>query len=110
VEDRHWDIGADIASGLGYDEEAKIIKVHMRYSCDPNKPEITETDIICLSDKMVKEDEFVGLDDRMQYVLDKFQGNQEAIERISERIKDNRAFIGRIERIIGTSIDSLMRR
>lgn len=109
VEDKHWDIGADIASELGYDQEAAIIKVHMHYNCDPNKREITETDIICLADRMVKEDEFVGLDDRMQYVLDKFQGNQEAIERISERIKDNRAFIRRIERIIGASIDSLMR-
>lgn len=108
VEDKHWDVGADIASGLGYDQEAAIIKVHMHYNCDPNKRDITETDIICLADRMVKEDEFVGLDNRMQYILDKFQGNQEAIERISERIKDNRSFIARIERIIGTSIESLM--
>jgi HD superfamily phosphodiesterase len=109
VEDKHWDVGADIASELGYEQEAAIIKVHMHYNCDPDKREITETDIICLADRMVKEDEFVGLDDRMQYVLEKFQGDPEAVERISERIKDNRAFIGRIERIIGTSIDSLMR-
>jgi len=50
----------------------------------------------------------VGLDNRMKYILDKFKGNQEAIERISEKIKDNKAMILRIERIIGTSIDSLM--
>lgn len=110
VEDKHWDVGAVIASDLGYDQEAAIIKVHMHYSCDPNKRDITETDIICLADRMVKEDEFVGLDDRMQYVLDKFQGDQEATERVNERIKDNRVFIGRIEKIIGRSIESLMHR
>jgi HD superfamily phosphodiesterase len=108
VEDKHWEIGADIASGLGYGEEADIIRVHMFYNCDPKKEVITETDILCLSDRMVKEDEYVGLDSRMRYVLDKFKDNQEAVERISERIKDNRAMIRRIERIIGRSIDSLI--
>jgi len=108
VEDKHWEVGADIASGLGYEEEAEIIRVHMFYNCDPKKKEINETDILCLSDRMVKEDEYVGLDSRMQYVLDKFKGNQEAVERISERIKDNRAMIRRIERIIGRTIESLI--
>ena len=32
VEDRHWDVGADLMDKLGYHEEAKIIKVHMTYS------------------------------------------------------------------------------
>ena len=108
VEDKHWEVGADITAGLGYDEEADIIRVHMFYSCDPKKEEITETDILCLSDRMVKEDEYVGLDSRMQYILDKFKGNQEAVERISSKIKDNRAMIRKIEGIIGRSIDSLI--
>ena len=108
VEDKHWEIGAEIASNLGYQEEADIIRVHMFYNCNPDGEEINETDIICLSDRMVKEDEYVGLETRMRYILDKFKGNQEATERISERIKDNKAMIRKIERIIGTSIDSLM--
>jgi uncharacterized protein len=108
VEDKHWEVGAEIASELGYHQEAEIIKVHMFYNSNPNQGEINETDIICLSDRMVKEDEYVGLTNRMQYILDKFKGNQEAIERISERIKDNQAMIGRIEKIIGASIDSLV--
>ena len=108
VEDKHWDIGAEIAFDLGYDQEAEIIKIHMFYNCDPSQDKINETDIICLADRMVKEDQYVGLDNRMQYILDKFKGNQEAFERITERIKDNKAMIHKIERIIGTSIDSLM--
>jgi uncharacterized protein len=108
VEDKHWEVGAEIASGLGFHQEAAIIEVHMFYSCNPDLGKIDETDIICLSDRMVKEDEYVGLANRMQYILDKFKGNQEAIERISERIKDNQAMIVRIEKIIGVSIDSLM--
>ncbi len=108
VEDKHWEIGADLAMDLGYLQEAEIIKVHMFYNCNPNEGVINETDIVCLSDRMVKEDEFVGLETRMQYILEKFKGNQEAMERICERIKDNKAMIFNIERIIGTSIESLM--
>ena len=108
VEDKHWEIGAEIVSALGYHQEAEIIKVHMFYNCNPNEIEINETDIICLSDRMVKEDKYVGLENRMQYILDKFKGNQEATERISEKIKDNKAMILRIEQRLGTTIDSLI--
>jgi len=108
VEDKHWERGADIASSLGYRQEAEIIKIHMTYNCDPECEKISEADVICLADRMVKEDEYVGLENRMQYVLDKFAGNREAVERIRKRIQDNKAMIGRIEEIIGTTIDSLM--
>lgn len=109
VEDEHWEVGANIACRHGYYREAEIIKIHMFYSCNPNCNEIDETDVICLADRMVKEDEYVGLELRMQYVLEKFKGNPEAVERISERIKENKSMIRRIEKIIGSSIDSLMR-
>ncbi len=108
VQDKHWEVGAKIAFELGYDQEAEIIQVHMFYNCNPNEAGINETDIICLSDRMVKEDQFVGLETRMQYILEKFKENQRAVEQISERIKDNQAMIRKIEKILGTSIDSLM--
>lgn len=108
VDENHWDIGAKIANDLGYFQEADIIKQHMFYASDPNKEEIEEIDIVCLSDRMVKENLYVGLDNRMQYILDKFKGNPEAKERIEARIKDNKILIQRIESKIGVSIDSLM--
>lgn len=108
VEDKHWEIGADIADRLGYHQEAEIIKIHMFYNCNPDRDAINEKDIVCLSDRMVKEDEYVGLENRMQYVLEKFRGNPEAYERISRKMKDNKEMIDKIEKVIGTSIDSLM--
>lgn len=108
VHDKHWDVGAEIALKNGYRQEAYIIRMHMFYISNPMKEKFEEIDIICLSDKMVKEDKYVGLDERMKYILDKFRGNQEATERIREGIADNRATIKRIERLIGTPIDSIM--
>jgi uncharacterized protein len=108
VHDKHWEIGAEIAAERGYLQEADIIRKHMSYTCDATKDRIDEIDIICLSDRMVKEDEFVGLEARMQYVLDKFKDNREIWERISARISDNKNMIKKIEKIIGTSIDSII--
>lgn len=108
VEEKHWEIGAAIADGLGYHQEAEIIKIHMFYVSDPDKERITETDIICLADRMVKEDEYVGLEARMQFIIDRLQGNPEAVARISEKILDNLQMIGRIETIIGAPIASLV--
>ncbi|MDD4565773.1 MAG: HD domain-containing protein [Eubacteriales bacterium] len=108
VHDKHWEVGAQIAAERGYLQEADIIRAHMNYSCDPTKDYIEEIDIICLSDRMVKEDEFVGLEVRMQYVLDKFNDNDKVREWISARIVDNRAMIDKIEKLIGITIDSLL--
>lgn len=108
VYEKHWEIGANIAEDLGYCQEAEIIRIHMFYNCNPKVDEINETDIICLSDRMVKEDQYVGLERRMQYILDQFKEQKEIADRIRERIKENKAMLLRIEQILGTSIDSLM--
>jgi len=108
VEEKHWEIGANIAAEHGYHMEAEIIRIHMFYECDPNKERISEADIICLADRMVKEDQYVGLETRMQYVLDKFRGNPEATARISERIGKNKLMIRRIEEILGAPVSSVL--
>jgi len=108
IEDKHWEVGAKIAEEHGFYQEAEIIRIHMFYDCDPNKERISETDIICLADRMVKEDEYVGLEARMQYVLEKFRGNPEAVARISEKIKNNKLMISRIEQILGAPVSSVL--
>ncbi|MBR0596567.1 HD domain-containing protein [Sinanaerobacter chloroacetimidivorans] len=108
VEEKHWEVGARIASELGYDQEAEMIRVHMFYNTDIHHDNWKEIDILCLSDRMVKEDQYVGLETRMSYVLEKFKDNPEVFQRLQERIKENREFIRQIEEKIGASIDSLM--
>lgn len=108
VEEKHWEVGAEIAAELGYEQEAEIVRNHMFYRGNPDPDQINEMDVICLSDRMVKEDKYVGLDRRMQYIMDKFKGNPEAVERINDSIQENKKVIDRIEKIIETSIDSLM--
>jgi len=109
VEENHGSVGAEIAENNGYYGVAELIRHHMSYVSDPNSAKISEKDVLCLSDRMVKEDKYIGLDARMKYILDKFTDDYEATKRINKRIKDNRIILDRIEEIIGIKIDELMK-
>ena len=110
-EDRHWDVAADYLESLGYSEESRIIRVHMTYSPFSQIEDIDETDIVCLGDRLVKEDEYVGIDERIQYIIDKAvrNGNEEKIPFVLEKKKDTERLIKQIENKIGMSIDELMK-
>lgn len=108
TEDFHWEKGANIAGGLGYNDVAGIIRLHMKYRIDGEKEEITETDLICLADRVVKEDRYVGPDERMDYIIHKAEGEPGAEKRIRESYRHILALKRRIERTIGMSMEDLM--
>lgn len=110
VEDRHWEVGADLMVKLGYEQESRIIRVHMNYSPFSHINEVTETDMVCLGDRLVKEDKYVGLDARIEYIINKAakNGHPEAKTVILEKKKDTKRFMDEIEEVIGVSIDRLM--
>ena len=112
VRDRHWEEGARIARELGYDDVGDIISVHMHYSPFSKIGNVTETDMVCLADRLVKEDKYVGIDERIEYIIDKASknGHPEAKPFILEKKKDTQRFIGEIEEAVGSSIDELMRK
>lgn len=110
VEEEHWEKGYELARSLGYEQEAAIIKVHMRYSPFSPVEHVNETDLVCLGDRLVREDEYVGLDKRMEYIIEKArrQGHPEAEQRILQRKRETEAFIADLEAVIGMTLDELM--
>jgi uncharacterized protein len=108
VHENHAVIGAEIVEDLGFAGIADLIRCHMTYSTDPSQNDITEKDILCLADRMVKENVYVGIEERMEYILAKFHDNPEARERITQRRDEIRHLSERIEATIGESIDALM--
>ncbi len=108
VEENHGVKGADLAESLGYEEIADLIRCHMTYSTDPAKLDISELDILCLADRMVKENTYVGIEERMEYILEKFKNDPIARERIMQRRGEIQKLCERIETLIGTSMDELM--
>lgn len=106
VQDKHWEVAADILEKLGYQAEADIVRVHMRYDFNPFE-RLNETDLVCLGDRLVKEDRYVGLDERIEYILNKAPHDRDIQTRILQKKAETRELINQIEEAIGQTIDSL---
>lgn len=104
----HAEAAAKILRDRGYAEEADIVAVHMDYDMVKTMKEMKEVDLVCFGDRVVKEDKFVGLAERMDYVVDKARGHEEAIKRIRARQKDTEKLLAEVEGLIGMSIEELM--
>lgn len=108
VDENHGEAGARIAESKGFLIEADIIKNHMFYAITDDINNLSEIDIVCLGDRMVKEGQYVGLKLRMDYILNKFKNNPKAEETIKIRIFEYIILVKKIENLIGKSIDDLM--
>jgi len=108
VEDEHWIVGAEYVSQSGYILEAEIIRHHMHHSHDVDPYKLKELDMVCLGDRLIMEDYFVGLDARMDYAIQK-AGRVKWIEDIiNEKREINRVLLQNIENIIDISIEELL--
>ena len=105
--ENHADLGYGILKNLGYDDEANIVKVHMGYPKFNDIKNIDECDIICLADRLVKEDKYVGLDERIEYILNKAPKTEEVKQRICKSKEITRKFIEDIETVIEKTIDQM---
>ena len=106
VHENHGEEAAKVLRSFGYDDEADVVKNHMYYDFTKSG-EPTETDIVCLADRLVCEDEYVGLDRRLDYLINKPGKTEERTRRLLAKKKDTEDFISRVEEMIGCTIDSL---
>ena len=105
VENHDVEIGKLLMS-MGYTEESDVVSRHMRYYF--NSPEnINETDIMCLADRIVKENHYVGIDERVEYLIHKPDETPERTERLLNAKAESKKFIAIIEEKMGRTIDSL---
>jgi putative nucleotidyltransferase with HDIG domain len=108
VSDKHWIVGAEYISQRGYTLEAEIIKNHMHHSHDIDPYKLKEIDMVCLGDRLILEDKFVGLDVRMDYAIEKAGGLKWIEDIINEKREINRVLLQNIENIVGVSIEELI--
>ena len=106
VHENHGEKAAEILRGRGYPDEARVVENHMHYKFDLTGP-ITETDMLCLSDRLVLEDTYVGIDKRVDYLIHKPGESFARTERLLKAKEETKKYIARLEDIIGKSIDSL---
>ncbi|QIB69389.1 HD domain-containing protein [Aminipila butyrica] len=110
TEEHHEIKGAEIARNLGYSQIADIIYVHMNYDMKKEVDQLTEVDMVCFGDRVVKEDHYVGLAERMDYVVQKAKNHPGAEERIRSKQAETQVLLSKIEEHLGMTIDELMKR
>lgn len=106
---RHWDVAADRLAEMGYIEESILVRNHMSGTGYNDISKVNEMDMIWLGDRLVREDEYVGIDDRFDYIIEKAcsMGAEDHIDDILASKADMKRLMDQIEEVIGQSIDSL---
>lgn len=107
LRERHDLECAKILKEKGYCNESKLVEKHMRYAPFNDIENIDEQDILCLADRLVLEDSYVGLEKRMKYIVDKVKDKKDIVDKILARKQETKKLMVGIESIIGISIDEL---
>jgi len=108
VDEKHWVTGADFARRCGYHEEAAIIQNHMSHTFDTDPKKLRELDMVCLADRLILEDAYVGIDARMEYLIKKINADKETERYIMAKKEITRALVRNIENLIGMAIEDLI--
>lgn len=108
IQDSHDIVGYEILKKLGYDDEAEIVRAHMKYPKYNPVDKLNECDIVCIADRVVKEDRYVGLDERIDYILNKAPDSPEVRERILKKKEETQKLLDEIAQIIGKGLDELL--
>lgn len=108
LDEDHAARGAEILHELGYHREAEIVAQHMKYGMENSAIYLNELDVLCFGDRLVKEDQYVGLEERMQYLIDKPGANPERTMRILLAKAHTQEIIDDVERILGMTFDELL--
>jgi radical SAM family uncharacterized protein len=107
TEPDHADLGADILKENGLDAAADIVRRHMSHHFPDSLDDFTEIDAVCIGDRTVREDMFVGYEKRMDDVLARCAGNEAVIARIKNDVKRSKSIIAQLEGRIGNRLEQL---
>ena len=106
ISDHHEEVAADALAQMGYIRESEIVREHMRCNVYHDINEVKEADLLYISDRMVLEDKFVGLEKRYEYLWNKMKMHGRDPD--NERSRTFRAnafnFVAAIETKTGRSI------
>ena len=112
VHDQHERVGAEYLRTLGLNEVADLVAQHTHFKDFHPVSQIEEIDLLCLGDRTVVENQFVGIEKRMEYIQNKAIriGRPDLAKhlKVAKKFMDN--YVLSIEQVIGISLDELMKK
>ena len=80
--ENHAQTGGEYLADCGYPEIGNLIRQHVRLDNYSATAQLTDAEVLNYADKRVLHDEIVGLDRRLDYILDRYAETAEHQERI----------------------------
>lgn len=99
--------GAELVSEIDK-KAAKIIKEHMVHKFPKKAESISESDIVAISDRLTKMDEYTSLDEREDEIISRNLKDTLRIMRVKENFKEARDFINILENVLGKTVDEVI--
>ena len=105
----HARVAQELFTNFGLPRLAAVIGQHMVIeSRFPGAPGVTEEELVYLADKLVAEDEFVGLDERQARALRKARSGVDAAGSVRARIGDARTIAGKVAATLGEPLEAVL--
>jgi uncharacterized protein len=86
--EKHSETGGKLLEELGFPETGDIVRQHVFLDTYNINPPVTEAEIINYSDKRVLHDKVVPLDERLDYIYEKYVTNKEFIKHFDSMKKN----------------------
>ncbi len=110
VHSKHERVGAEYLVSLGLSEVADTIRNHTFHKITNKGFDITEEDVLCIADRLVVENKFVGAKKRMAYIAKKAvkKFGEEKQQEIEQWSKVFIQYIADLEIFIGKDLVSIL--
>lgn len=110
VHSKHDKVGAEYLASIGLDKVAKVVCNHTFHSIEHSVFQIDEEDILCMADRMVLDDKFVGPEKRMKYIVSKalLKFGEEKKDILEDAAKNFIEYIKELETFIGKQIAEIL--
>lgn len=104
----HAAVGAEILREMGFAAVGDVVAVHTDFAVDPNA-RITEAEVVYFSDKLVRRDRMVPLEERFAEAKRKCGDSAAAYEALLGRFENAVRVRRRLGAVLGRSPESIMR-
>lgn len=104
---QHEAWGAKLLAGLGLEKLAEIVAVH-RDALPPTSGRLTEKEVVCLADKLVRGTLRVSVPGRFAEKLKIYAQDHEACSAIRGRLSNALALQSLLEKAVGRSIEEIL--
>lgn len=100
----HAQEGAKIVANFGYECLSKIIDEHIELK---SVGEISEKEIVYISDKLIKGTQYITLSERFENAFEKYKNEPEILKNVNRRYEQAKKIKEDIEELLGTSLENL---